>query len=99
MEQQPEDGKEDVVLCGHTKLGCQIGARLAHKGRLQKNAVQLQVGRQVDGWVVRYLDKGVAETLADALDGDLGVAVVVAIVVAYSYLHNKEFDDGVSIAK
>ena len=99
MEQQPEDGKEDVVLCGHPKFGCQVGARLANKGRLQKSAVLLQVGReagrQVGGWVVRYLDKGVAETLADTLDGDLGVAVVVAVIVAHSHLHKKETDAGV----
>ena len=49
MEQQPEDGKEDVVLCGHPKFGCQVGARLANKGRLQKSAVLLQVGRWVGG--------------------------------------------------
>ena len=47
------------------------------------------------GWVVRYLDKGVAETLADALDGDLCVAVVVAIVVANPDLHKEEIDAGV----
>ena len=47
------------------------------------------------GWVVRYLDKGVAETLADTLDGDLGVAVVVAVIVAHSHLHKKETDAGV----
>ena len=32
---KPENGKEHIVLSSHTKLGCQIGARLAHKGRLQ----------------------------------------------------------------
>ena len=37
--------------------------------------------------VVRYLDKGVAEALTDTLDWDLGVAVVVAVVVAYSHLY------------
>ena len=47
-------------------------------------------------WLSWHLHKGVAQTLADALDGDLGVAVVVAVVVAYSYLHNKEVDAGVS---
>ena len=52
-------------------------------------------GGQVGGWVVRYLDKGVAETLADTLDGDLGVAVVVAVIVAHSHLHKKETDAGV----
>ena len=45
--------------------------------------------------MVRYLDKGVAETLADTLDGDLGVAVVVAVVVAHSHLHKEEIDAGV----
>ena len=33
-----------------------------------------------------YLDESVAETLADALNWDLGVAVVVAVVVAHSHL-------------
>ena len=37
--------------------------------------------------VVRYLDKGVAETLADTLDGDFGVTVVVTVIVADSNLH------------
>ena len=43
----------------------------------------------------RYLDKGVAEALADTLDGDLSVAVVVAVVVAHSHLQ-KVVDAGVS---
>ena len=32
---KPENGKEHIVLSGDTKLGCQIGTRFAHKGRLQ----------------------------------------------------------------
>ena len=46
--------------------------------------------------VVRYLDKGVAETLADTLDGDLGVTVVVTVVVADSHLHKEEIIADVS---
>ena len=42
-----------------------------------------------------YLDESVAETLADALNWDLGVAVVVAVVVAHSHLQ-KVIDAGVS---
>ena len=41
--------------------------------------------------MVRYLDKGVAETLADTLDGDLGVAVVVAVIVAHTHLRKIDF--------
>ena len=37
-------------------------------------------------FVYSYLDESVAETLADALNWDLGVAVVVAVVVADSHL-------------
>ena len=51
------------------------------------------LGRKVGS--SRYLDKGVAEALADTLDGDLGVAVVVAVVVAHSHLQ-KVIDVGVS---
>ena len=51
------------------------------------------LGRKVGS--SRYLDKGVAEALADTLDGDLGVAVVVAVIVAHSHLHKKETDAGV----
>ena len=38
-EQEPEDCKEDVVLCSHPKFSCQVGARFPHKGRLQKIVV------------------------------------------------------------
>ena len=41
----------------------------------------------------RYLDKGVAEALTDTLDGDLGVAVVVAVVVADSHLGETSFSE------
>ena len=46
-------------------------------------------------WLSWHLHKGVAQTLADALDGDLSVAVVVAVIVAHSHLHKKETDAGV----
>ena len=40
-----------------------------------------------------YLDESVAETLADALNWDLGVAVVVAVVVAHSHLGETSFSE------
>ena len=32
---KPENREEHIVLSCDTKLGCQIGARLPHKGRLK----------------------------------------------------------------
>ena len=82
-------------MCGHTKLGCQIGARLAHKGRLQIEVSRgIKVGPRCLSW---HLHKGVAQTLADALDGDLGVAVVVAVIVAHTHLRKIDFEIRVSI--
>ena len=40
-----------------------------------------------------YLNESVAETLADALNWDLGVAVVVAVVVAHSHLGETSFSE------
>ena len=42
-------------------------------------------------WLSWHLHKGVAQTLADALDGDLGVAVVVAVIVAHTHLRKIDF--------
>ena len=44
-------------------------------------------------FVYSYLDESVAETLADALNWDLGVAVVVAVVVADSHLGETSFSE------
>ena len=44
-------------------------------------------------WVSWHLHKGVAQTLADALDGDLGIAVVVAVIVAHSHLGGTWFSE------
>ena len=48
-------------------------------------------------WLSWHLHKGVAQTLADALDGDLGVAVVVAVIVAHTHLRKVDFKIRVSI--
>ena len=48
-------------------------------------------------WLSWHLDKGVAQTLADALDGDLSVAVVVAVIVAHTHLRKIDFKIRVSI--
>ena len=43
-------------------------------------------------WLSWHLHKGVTQTLADALDGDLGVAVVVAVIVAHTHLRKIDFE-------